>query len=66
MISFTDEQLNQIFVTAGPLPASERSAFLESVAFFFRDRATVGNGELFRALCELQHEFMEPPRTMRR
>jgi hypothetical protein len=65
MISFTDEQLNQIFVAAGPLPAAERGAFLESVAFYFRDRVTVGDGELFRALRELQHEFMEPPRRMR-
>jgi hypothetical protein len=65
MISFTDEQLNQIFVAAGPLPVAERSAFLESVGFYFRDRLTVGDGELFRALRQLQRKFMEPPRTMR-
>jgi hypothetical protein len=62
VLSFSDEQLNQIFVAAGPLPQEERSAFLESVAFYFRDRITVGDGELHRRLVQLQHEFMCPPR----
>jgi hypothetical protein len=66
VLSFSDEQLNQIFVAAGRLTAAERSAFLESVAFHFRGRVTVGDGELFRALRQLQHEHLSPPtRTIR-
>src|SRR5262245_3137818 len=49
---------------AKPLSPFQRSAFLASVVFMFRDRNEVGDGGLFRAL-RIQHEYVNPPRTMK-
>jgi hypothetical protein len=65
VISFTDDQLRAIQSAATPLDRFIRSAFLESVAVYFRGRDSVGDGELGRALRELQREFLAPPRTMK-
>jgi hypothetical protein len=61
VISFTDAQLKAIQTAATPLDRFIRSAFLESVAIYFRDRDEIGDGELHRCLKELQREFINYP-----
>jgi hypothetical protein len=41
-----------------------RSAFVAALGNLFSGRDSVGDGELFRALKELQREFMCPPRRI--
>jgi hypothetical protein len=65
MLSFTDDQLKAIQTAATPIDRFMRGPFLESVAAYFYGRDTVGDGELGRALRELQREYLNPPRTMK-
>jgi hypothetical protein len=53
---FTDEQKIIIDNMARPLEYNERKAFVTAVHVFFRGRSEVGDGELGRALRELQQE----------
>jgi hypothetical protein len=64
-LSFTDAQLKAIETSATPLDRFIRSAFLNAVGVYFRDRDSVGDGELGRCLRELQREFLNPPRSGR-
>jgi hypothetical protein len=65
VLSFTDDQLEAIAAAARPLDAFTRTAFVEAVAAYFPGRVELGDGELGRALRELQKEFRAPPRSMR-
>jgi hypothetical protein len=64
-LSFTDAQMQMIRDASLPLDRFIRSAFLESVAVYFRGQTEVGDGELSRCLRELQHGFLNYPRTNR-
>jgi hypothetical protein len=61
-ISLTDDQMTALMHAAAPLPSPhDRSAFLASVAHFFRGRSEVGDGELFRCIAELQRIYFKAP-----
>jgi hypothetical protein len=60
-ISLTDDQMTALFDAATPLAPHDRSAFLRSVAAYFSGRETVGDGELHRAIAELQRDYFKAP-----
>ena len=60
-ISLSDEQMNALFAAAQPLLPRDRSTFLASVAARFSGRTEVGDGELGRAIRELQHDYFKAP-----
>ena len=61
MLGFTDGQMSAVTSTAAPLHPRDRSTFVEAVAARFANRDEIGDGELGRALRELQREFMNAP-----
>lgn len=61
-ISLTDDQMNAILSASAPLTSPrDRSAFLTSVAAYFRGRTEIGDGELFRVIAELQRGYFKAP-----
>jgi hypothetical protein len=52
-LSFTDEQLTEIFKLARPLSPPSRTAFMEILAHELRGRTDVGDGELYRIAREI-------------
>jgi hypothetical protein len=63
MLGFTDEQMARIEDACRALDRISRVAFIESVGIYFRGRNEVGDGELHRAIAELQREHVVPPRN---
>ena len=61
MLAFTDDQMSAMTSAAAPLHPRDRSTFVEAVAARFTNRDEIGDGELGRALRELQREFLNPP-----
>lgn len=60
-LSFSDDQLTQIFRAAAPLNPAERVAFLEELAATLRQAPQQGDGQLYRTLRELQRRHFVPP-----
>jgi hypothetical protein len=60
-LSFSDDQLDQIFRAAQPLTPNERVAFLEDLASTLRAAPHRGNGELYRVIREVQRRHWDPP-----
>ena len=56
---FTPAQQTAIFDSARPLNSHERDAYIAAVHVYFRGRTEVGDGELGRALRELQQEHRQ-------
>ena len=54
MLGFTDGQMSAVTSAAAPLHPRDRSTFVEAVAARFVNRDEIGDGELGRALRELQ------------
>ena len=61
MLGFTDGQMFAVTSAAAPLHPRDRSTFVEAVAARFVNRDEIGDGELGRALRELQREFLKSP-----
>ena len=61
MITLTDAQTDAITFATRPLQPSERAAFLAALVALFADRNEIGDGELGRALRDLQREHFRPP-----
>ena len=59
-LSLTDEQMTALLRAAAPLDPDLRSPFLAACARTLQDR-TLGDGEVFRAIREVQREFWHPP-----
>jgi hypothetical protein len=53
--------LDAILAASAPLMPPDRSAFLSSVAHYFAGRTEIGDGELHRAIAELQREYFRAP-----
>jgi hypothetical protein len=53
----TDAQATAIVHATRPLQATERAAFLAALEVIFAGRSDVGDGELGRALRDLQRKF---------
>jgi len=60
-VSLTEPQTIAIIHATRPLQPEERSAFLAALTTWLADRADVGDGELGRALRDLQHEHFKAP-----
>lgn len=60
-LSLTDEQFIAVCNAAQPLQPVDRSAFLSAIAYFFVGRSEVGDGELGRAIRELQLGYFKAP-----
>ena len=61
MITLTDAQTDAIIHATRPLQPSERAAFLAALVALFADRNEIGDGELGRALRDLQQQHFRPP-----
>ena len=61
MITLTDAQQTAIIRATRPLQPAERAAFLAALVALFADRNEIGDGELGRALRDLQREHFQPP-----
>jgi hypothetical protein len=60
-ISLSDDQLTAVMRAAAPLQPYDREAFLVAVATMFGGREAIGDGELGRAIRELQRLYFKPP-----
>jgi hypothetical protein len=63
-LSFSDDQLDQIFRAAAPLEPAERAAFLEDLASVLRQTPHQGDGHLYRTIREVQRRHYDPPLTV--
>ena len=45
-----------------PQQATERTAFMTALETLLADRTEIGDGELHRALRDLQRKYFKPPR----
>jgi hypothetical protein len=61
VITLTDKQTDAIIHATRPLQPSERAAFLAALVALFADRNEIGDGELGRALRDLQQQHFRPP-----
>jgi hypothetical protein len=64
-ISLSDDQTTAILAGSAPLQPIDHSAFLASVAHYFRGRSEGGHGELHRCIAELQNNISECRRSTR-
>jgi hypothetical protein len=60
-LSFSDDQLTQIFRAAAPLTPAERVAFLEDLASTLREAPHLGDGQLYRTIRDVQRRHFDPP-----
>ena len=61
-LSFSDEQLTQIFRAAAPLTPDQRLAFLEDLASSLRQASRpLGDGLVYRTVREVQRRYFDPP-----
>jgi hypothetical protein len=61
-LSLTDAQLDQVTNATRPMEPHQRSALLAALPYVFAGRSEIGDGELARALRDLQREHFVPPR----
>lgn len=57
----TEQQSLAIINAARPLQPAERTAFTNALAALLAGRHEMGDGELFRALRDLQRKHLKPP-----
>ena len=60
-LALSDEQLDAITSATRPLQPQERQAFLAALGIMFQGRDEIGDGELARALRDVQREHFRPP-----
>jgi hypothetical protein len=53
--------LDQVFRCAGPLQPHQRAAFLEHLGAQLQGQREVGDGQLWRLICEAQRLFHDLP-----
>ena len=61
MVTITDAQTSAITHATRPLQPSERAAFLEALETLLAGHDEIGDGELGRALRDLQRQHFHPP-----
>jgi hypothetical protein len=59
----TDEQELAVIHATRPLQANERMTFMNALEALLAGRHEVGDGELFRALRDLQRKHFRPVET---
>jgi hypothetical protein len=60
-LALSDAQLDAIMLACRPMQPQERQAFLAALGVLFQGREEIGDGELGRALRQLQREIFRPP-----
>jgi hypothetical protein len=60
-IALTDAQLDAVFNAARPLAVADRDAFLQAVAEALQGHREIGDGDVARAVREVQRRFFDPP-----
>ena len=60
-LAFTDEQIAAIMRAAEPLARTDRAAFLEAVVAALEGRP-IGDGQVFRAIREVQGRYLDAPK----
>jgi len=61
MLSFTDDQLDQVMAACAPLDPERRKAFVEAVAAELAGCPVLGPGAVHRAIAVVQRKFYDPP-----
>jgi hypothetical protein len=56
-LALTDDELDQLYRSAGPIPVHERDRFLQAVAERLGE-TTPGPGVIFRICSEVQKQFL--------
>jgi hypothetical protein len=62
-IALTDRQLDAVFSAAKPLPLASRDAFLLELAAALAGIAEPGDGDVARAIRQVQRKHFDPPET---
>jgi len=57
----TDDQQTAVLRAAYPLQPHQRSAFMATLYTLLEGRHSIGDGELYRVLRELQRQHFSPP-----
>jgi hypothetical protein len=60
-ISLSDIAMAQLMAACRPLPAVDRTRFLQLVAERLNGKREVGDGEIFRLIREAQRAVFDPP-----
>jgi hypothetical protein len=60
-ISLSDEQLTSLMAAAQPLAPADRDPFLRAIAARFYGHSQIGDGELGRAIRDLQRDYFKAP-----
>jgi hypothetical protein len=60
-VKLTDAQLDAILAAARPLAVGDRDAFLQDVAAALQGRSELGDGDVYRAIADVQRRHHDPP-----
>jgi hypothetical protein len=60
-IRLTDAQLDAVLAAARPLRVADRDAFLQDVAAALQGRPELGDGDVYRAIADVQRRHHDPP-----
>jgi hypothetical protein len=60
-LRLTDAQLSAIWSAAAPLAPQDRDPFVRAVGQVLQERREVGDGDVHRAIRELQRRHFDPP-----
>ena len=60
-IRLTDSQLDAVLAAARPLAVGDRDAFLQDVAAALQGRSEIGDGDVYRAIADVQRRHHDPP-----
>jgi hypothetical protein len=60
-IRLTDDQMGAVFAAARPLRVADRDAFLQEVAAALQGRSEIGDGDVYRAIADVQRRHHDPP-----
>jgi hypothetical protein len=60
-IRLTDAQLDAVLAAARPLRVVDRDAFLQDVAAALQGRPDLGDGDVYRAIADVQRRHHDPP-----
>jgi hypothetical protein len=60
-IKLTDSQLDAVLAAARPLRVADRDAFLQDVAAALQGRSEIGDGDVYRAIADVQRRHHDPP-----
>jgi hypothetical protein len=60
-LALSDSQITAIWSASRPMQPQEREAFLGALGAVFQGRDSVGDGELYRAIRELQRTHFRAP-----